>query len=73
MFVRWSRVMIVGAVLLAMPRLIANALFEGPAWVELTLGSVYIWGLLLLAAPIAWRLVVQGSSPFAAETPVDGR
>jgi hypothetical protein len=73
MSVRWSRVMIVGAVLLAMPRLIANALFEGPAWVELTLGSVYIWGLLLLAVPIAWRLVAQGSSPFAAETPVDGR
>ena len=71
--VRWSRVMVAGALLLATPRLIANTLFEGPTWVELSLGSVYIWGLLLLVAPRIWQLATQGGSAFAGPAPVDGQ
>ena len=71
--VRWSRYMIAGAVLLATPRIIADSLFEGPTWMEVTLGSVYIWGLLLLAVPAIWPLFARGNTPFANEAPVDGR
>ncbi len=71
--IRWSRAMIAGAVLLATPRIIANSLFEGPTWVEVTLGSVYNWGLLLLAVPVAWQLAVRNTNPFAAVLPADSR
>ena len=71
--VRWSRYMVTGAVLLAVPRLIADSLFAGPTWMEVTLGSVYIWGLLLLAVPAVWPLVARGSTPFSAEAPAHGR
>ena len=58
--------MVVGALLLATPRLIANTLFEGPTWVEVTLGSVYIWGLLLLVLPVVWQRMMRDRSPVAA-------
>ena len=61
----WTRAMVVGAILLATPRLIADGLFYGPTWMEVTLGSLYIWGLLALALPLARAVILDGKSPFA--------
>jgi hypothetical protein len=62
--VRWTRTMIVGALLLATPRIIANNLFYGPTWLEVTLGSLYIWGLLALALPLFQTILRDRMSPF---------
>jgi hypothetical protein len=59
----WTRAMVVGAVLLATPRPIANGLFYGPTWVEVTFGSLYIWGLLILALPLCKSVIIDGKSP----------
>jgi hypothetical protein len=61
----WTRTMAVGAILLVTPRPVANGLFYGPAWMEVTLGSLYIWGLLLLALPLCKLVILDHKSPFA--------
>jgi hypothetical protein len=66
----WTRAMVIGAILLATPRIIADGLFYGPTWMEVTLGSLYIWGLLALALPLYRAVILDGTSPFAA-TPED--
>ncbi|UCH73181.1 MAG: DUF2029 domain-containing protein [Rhodospirillales bacterium] len=71
--VRWSRAMMAGALLLATPRLVSNALFEGPTWVEVTFGSVYIWGLLTLAVPLAWQILRRDGTAFARMAVGEGR
>ena len=60
----WTRTMAVGAIVLATPRIVANGLFYGPTWVEVTLGSLYIWGLLALALPLCKAIILDRKSPF---------
>ncbi|MDH5798166.1 MAG: DUF2029 domain-containing protein [Paracoccaceae bacterium] len=62
--IRWTRTMIIGGLLLATPRIIADNLFYGPTWMEVTLGSLYIWSLLALALPLFRTTVLKGESPF---------
>ena len=69
--VRWTRTMIAGALLLATPRIIANNLFYGPTWMEVTLGSLYIWGLLALVLPMFKVITHGGESVFS--TPPESR
>ncbi len=61
----WTRAMVAGALLLATPRIVADGLFYGPTWMEITLGSLYIWGLLALSLPLCKAVIVDGKSPFA--------
>ena len=60
----WTRAMVIGAILLATPRIIADGLFYGPPWMEVTLGSLYIWGLLALALPLCRAILLDEKSPF---------
>lgn len=60
----WTRAMVIGAILLATPRLVADGLFYGPTWMEVTLGSLYIWGLMALALPLCKAMILDGKSPF---------
>ena len=59
--VEWTRTMVVGAVLLTVPRLIADSLYMGPVWLEITLGSLYTWGLLTLAVPVFRKVIMRGA------------
>lgn len=61
----WTRIMAVGAILLVTPRIVADGFFYGPTWMEVTLGSLYIWGLLALSLPLCKTILLDGKSPFS--------
>lgn len=65
----WTRAMVAGAILLATPRIVADGLFYGPTWIEVTLGSLYIWGLLALALPLFKVIILDRKSPFRESAP----